>query len=137
MIGANDITGANDAISANVANGIIYTIIAIEIIVAIGIIFNIATIAWPICCHCRHWSPLVPSTFIGYCNLHIVIVISANGDRHWRQWRWGAPLATVDPSPLAPMDRHEHHFLSPLVQMAPMARIPNRNDTFALSAFLF
>ena len=39
-----------------------------------------------------------------------------NGDRHWCQWRWGAPLASLRPPPLEPMDRHWHHFLSPLAQ---------------------
>ena len=45
----------------------------------------------------RHWSPMV-------------IAIGSNGDRHWCQWRWGAPLAPLRPSPLEPLDRHWHHF---------------------------
>ena len=51
----------------------------------------------------RHWSPMV-------------IAIGSNGDRHWCQWRWGAPLASLRPPPLGPMDRHWHYFLSPLAQ---------------------
>ena len=66
----------------------------------------------------RHWSPMV-------------IAIGSNGDRHWCQWRWGAPLAPLRPSPLEPLDRHWHHLLSPLSPMAPMARTPNRYDPFA------
>ena len=59
----------------------------------------------------------------------MVIAIGTNGGRHWCQWRWGAPLVPLGPSPLAPMDRHWHHLLSP---MAPMVRIPNRYDPFAI-----
>ena len=57
----------------------------------------------------------------------MVIAIGSNGDRHWCQWRWGAPLAPLRPSPLEPMDRHWLHLLSPL---APMATTPNRYDPF-------
>ena len=53
--------------------------------------------------------------------------IGAKSDRHWCQWRWGAPLVPLRPSPLQPMDCHWHHFLSPL---APMARAQNRYDPF-------
>ena len=54
-----------------------------------------------------------------------------NDDCHWPQWQWGAPLA---PLGLLPMDCHWHHFLSPLAQMTPIARVPNRNNTFAFSS---
>ena len=50
-----------------------------------------------------------------------------NGDRHWCQWRWGAPLVPLRPSPLEPMDRHWQNFLSPL---ASMARTPKYYDIF-------
>ena len=40
----------------------------------------------------------------------MVIAIGSNGDRHWCQWRWGAPLAPLRPSSLEPLDRHWHHF---------------------------
>ena len=65
----------------------------------------------------RHWSPMV-------------IAIGSNGDRHWCQWRWGAPLAPLRSSLLEPMDRHWLHLLSPLAPMALMARTPNRYDPF-------
>ena len=51
----------------------------------------------------------------------------ADGDHQWCEWRCGAPLVPLRPSPLEPMDRHWHHFLSP---MAPMVRTPNRYDPF-------
>ena len=103
--------------------------------VAIGIIVAIGTIVWPMYHHCLQWIVIVTiganvaTVSIGHhwCHQHrhemmpmepfkwrhwspIVIVISANDDRHRHQWRWGAPLALFDPSPLVPMDRHYHHF---------------------------
>ena len=68
---------------------------------------------WRQCCHCCHLSPLVPSTVIGYLNLHIAPL---------------SPLPLAQILPLAP-------FLLPLAQMGPMARIPNRNDTFTKNTF--
>ena len=33
---------------------------------------------WHQCCHCRNWSPLAPSTSVGYSNLHIAM--------KWHHW---------------------------------------------------
>ena len=75
--------------SFNGAIGVNNPIGAIDTIVAIGLIVTIGTIVLPMYHHClrwififanganvatvvgHHWSPLVPSTFVGYLNLHV------------------------------------------------------------------
>ena len=58
----------------------------------------------------RHWQLLAIVEYTKprngametFCLIHrspMVIVIGANGDRHWRQWRQGAPLAPLGPLP--------------------------------------
>ena len=73
-------------------------------------------------------APLAPSEWHQW--LPMAIAIGANGDHHWRQWRWGMPLAPFSPSPLAPMDIHCRHLLAPMAPMAPLARCPIRYDPF-------
>ena len=64
---------------------------------------------WRQCYHCRHWLPSVPSTFVGYLNLHIAA--------KWRQWNhlpgtiYLAPLITTG-------DRHRRQCWSSLAPMA-------------------
>ena len=60
----------------------------------------------------------------------MVIANGANGDgvHHWRHQ--GYP-------PLATMDRHLFHFLSPLAPMAPMVRCPKRYDPFTNKCLYF
>ena len=52
-------TGANEVIGANVANGIIFTIDTIVANETIGVIVNIATIVWPMYHHCLQWIVIV------------------------------------------------------------------------------
>ena len=42
----------------------------------------------------------------------MVIVIRTNGDRRWRQWRWGAPSAPLGPLPMAQLDRQASALLN-------------------------
>ena len=93
---------------------------------------------------CICYTCTVQTPFVGHFNLHIAIewpqwsylngatngdCHGANGDCHWCQWRWGAPLMPLRPSPLEPMDRHWYHFLLPL---GPMPGTPNRYDPLPL-----